>query len=403
MEISGVAPPRHSNPVVKSQPMHPDFSQSMKKPESLIGGTGFKSSLVAGTSVSSQQRFSQAESAPSSHECEAHHLDPATANSLLQGESASSVESMHCDDGSSPAAMAAAAALKPPNLADLQLNSRPGSSGPSSPVKQSPSYARGGGPSRTSSMLCPPSPGGSPSWGGGGAGTPTAPPTTPKKRTDEHLDALFDAHYEDSLAKRAMRRAANAAGHHHFVHHSPHQQAPSPLAAAAAAAAMMMPHHHLLLQQQQQSAAVRGSVPTSWPSSPTQAMGMMMSPTGLGADSLLGAFQGVSQQPVNHHSVRRPAITTSLSAALGASPLMRQQMPLQQHQFSLPQQPVQPPAQHPQLTHFMETLLKRSLSGPGLPPSSTANNQNMLGVGAGECPRVSCPDALMPCKGLSIP
>lgn len=37
-----------------------------------------------------------------------------------------------------------------------------------------------------------------------------APPTTPKKRTDDQIDALFDAH-EESLAKRAMKRAAAAA------------------------------------------------------------------------------------------------------------------------------------------------------------------------------------------------
>ncbi|GAX83488.1 hypothetical protein CEUSTIGMA_g10913.t1 [Chlamydomonas eustigma] len=39
-----------------------------------------------------------------------------------------------------------------------------------------------------------------------------APPTTPKKRADDQLDALFDSHHaEDSLAKRAVIRAATAA------------------------------------------------------------------------------------------------------------------------------------------------------------------------------------------------
>ena len=167
---------------------------------------------------SQQQQQRQPTESDRSHEYEAHYLDPNAVYSLaLRGESASSAENEQgCDDD-----FDRPEALRTPNLANLQLNSRPGSL-PSSP-------AAGHSNQQRSSSIFFQATTGSPS-----AAAPPAPPTTPKKRVDDHLDALFDAHHEDSLAKRAMKRAANVA---HNQHNFSVLSAMMPPAAAPAATA----------------------------------------------------------------------------------------------------------------------------------------------------------------------
>lgn len=295
----------------------------------------------------------RADSATRSHECEVHHLDPAAVGggALLQGESASS-ESMHHYDVAAGGhqqphrlgggTAVSSAAVRPPDLSTLQLSS-------------------GGGARRvvvlhrhplTSSGVavhphCPASPGGSggtptTSTFGSGRSTPTAPQSTPKKRGDggaEHLDALFDAHQEDSLIRRAMKRSM--ANQLHGL------ASGSSVTTLPAAAAVPPPP----------------SNPLFWPGSLPA------------ADSRNVFASSYSVGPIA--AVQRPAITTSLPAAAAfgtssASLLHHHQgagagaggsssvLALQQ------QQQVQLNQQKQQLSQFLEAMLMRSQAAQGM-------------------------------------
>ena len=291
-----------------------------------------------GPARSHQQRC-PAESGPS-HECEAHYLDPAAVYSpAVRGESASSAENLQgCDEDFDRPVPSVLEALRTPHLADLNLNSRPGSL-PSSPARHTCQQRSSAALSHASVSPC---------------ATPSAPPSTPKKRADEHLDSLFDAHLEDNLARRAMKRAANVANHqnHNF----------------SMLAAMMPPAAA--------PAVLQSSGLSSWASTPPA------SPS-----------QGASSQAFKANT-HRPAITITTSMAanpagvLGLSSLVRQcngapSFSHQQHQPS-PLQPQPSPLQATQLSLFMEALLKRSLSGPLLPATGALSLNG--GNNAGEHP-----------------
>ena len=171
------------------------------------GGSGLPHAAVRAT------LHLQADSATRSQECEVHHLDPAMVGGgrRLQGESVSS-ETMHCD-ATAGGGQHRLAAMRPPDLSSLQLSSGSGGSGGARRQVVLPRHTHS-----SSGVVvvrhCPGSPGGSggtpTSTVGSGRSTPTAPQSTPKKRADggaEHLDALFDAHHEDSLIRRAMKRS----------------------------------------------------------------------------------------------------------------------------------------------------------------------------------------------------
>ena len=279
---------------------------------------------------SQQQQQRQPKESDRSHEYEAHYLDPTAVYSLaLRGESASSAENEQgCDDD-----FDRPEALKSPNLSSLQLNSRPGSL-PSSPA------AGLSNQQRASSIFFQGT--GSPS-----AAAPPAPPTTPKKRVDIHLDALFDANHDDSLAKRAMKRCANVAhnNHQHNQYNFSVLSAMMPPAAAPAA----LP---------------RGSGPSSWAGTPPAS-------PGFGAGSQAYAS-----------SMHRPAVTTSMAAnSAGTLSLSSHMRPSNgtsspsshQRNQQLPVQPQQSSLNAAQLSQFMEALLKRSLSGPLLPISGATS------------------------------